>query len=50
MPTTNPRIFLTMSPETLAKVDRLTEKLGLTRPEVLRLAVKQMAKRELPPA
>jgi len=36
-----------MSAETLAKLDRLCEKLGKTRPEVLRIALKQMAKREL---
>lgn len=36
-----------MSPETLAKLDRLGEKLSLTRPQVLRKALKEMAKRDL---
>lgn len=35
-----------MSPETLSKVDKLAEKLSLTRPQVLRKALKEMAKRE----
>jgi predicted transcriptional regulator len=46
MPTKNPRIFLTMSPETLRKVDALALKLNMKRPEVLRRALKEMAKRE----
>jgi predicted transcriptional regulator len=35
-----------MSPDTLRKVDELAVKLSLTRPQVLRKALKEMAKRE----
>lgn len=46
MPTKHPRIYLTMSAETLAKVDGLAAKWGLRRQEAVRRAIKQAAKRE----
>ena len=46
MPTKQPRIHLTMSVETLAKVDALASRWGLTRPQAIRRAVKEAAKRE----
>jgi hypothetical protein len=46
MPTKHPRIFLTMSAGTLAKLDRLAAKWRMSRPEALRKALKEAAKRE----
>lgn len=48
MPTQHPRIYLTMKAETLAIVDRLGEKLKMSRPQVLRKALRELAKKELP--
>ncbi len=48
MPTKNPRVFLTMSPELLAVVDALAAKLGKNRPGVIRVAVRALAKAKLP--
>ena len=44
MPTTNPRIFLTLGPATLAKVDALAALWGLNRPQAIRKAIKEIAK------
>jgi len=47
MPTKNPRIYLTVSPDTLGKLDALCVKLEMTRPQVLRAALKALAKAKL---
>lgn len=47
MPTKNPRVYLTMSAETLGKLDALCVKLEMTRPQVLRVALKALAKSKL---
>ena len=45
MPTKHPRIFLTLSAETLAKVDKLATAWGLTRQLAIRRAIKEAAKK-----
>jgi hypothetical protein len=46
MPTKHPRVFLTMSAETLALLDALAAKLGKNRPQTLRYALKKFARSE----
>lgn len=46
MPTKLPRIFLTLAEKDAAMVAALSERLGITKPAVLRRALRQMAKRE----
>lgn len=48
MPTTNPRIFLTLGPDTLSKVDALAALWGMNRPQAIRKAIKEAAKAKLP--
>lgn len=47
MPTKLPRIFLTLAETDAQKVDALAKQLGLTKPAVLRKALREMAKRSL---
>jgi hypothetical protein len=46
MPTKLPRIFLTLAERDAALVEALAAQLGITKPAVLRRALRQMAKRE----
>lgn len=44
MPTTKPRIFLTLGEKDEAALDKLTAALGLTRPAAIRKALREAAK------
>ena len=47
MPTKLPRVYLTLAEADEAKMDALVERLKITRPAVLRKALREMAKRRL---
>lgn len=47
MPTKLPRIFLTLAEKDAAKVEALAALLGITKPAVLRKALREMAARRL---
>jgi hypothetical protein len=49
MPTKLPRVFLTLAEKDAEKLSALSAQLGITRPAVLRKALREMAKRSLKP-
>jgi len=48
MPTSLPRVFLTLAKKDAEKLAALSAKLGITRPAVLRKALRDLAKAKLP--
>lgn len=47
MPTTLPRVYLTLAEKDAAALDALAAKLGITKPAVLRKALRDLAKVKL---